>query len=65
MNQNQLDAMYIIERFISQHVGDTYFGNNQRRELFDAVAAFLEQPDIVNELNEQRLIEQRIMEVQS
>ena len=61
MNQNQLDAMYIIERFISQHVGDP----NQRRELFDAVAAFLEQPDIVNELNEQRLIEQRIMEVQS
>lgn len=60
MNQNQLDAMYIIERFISQHVGDTYFGNNQRRELFNVVADFLQQPDIVKELNEQR-----IMEVQS
>jgi hypothetical protein len=53
MNQNQLDAMYIIERFISQHVGDP----NQRRELFDAVTGFLQQPEIVNELNEQRLME--------
>ena len=53
MNQNQLDAMYIIELFISQHVTDI----NQQRELFDALPDFLMQPNIVNELNEQRLVE--------
>ena len=56
MNQNQLDAMYIIELFIRQHIADI----DQRRELLDAMGDFLEQPEIVKELNDQR-----IMEVQS
>ena len=53
MNQNQLDAMYIIELFIREHVADA----NQRRELFDSVADFVEQPAIVNELNAQREVQ--------
>lgn len=53
MNQNQLDAMYIIELFIAHSVSDA----TQRRELFDSVADFLEQPTIVNELNAQREVQ--------
>ena len=53
MNQNQLDAMYIIELFIRQHIADV----NQRRELFDSVADFLEQPAIIKELNAQREVQ--------
>jgi hypothetical protein len=53
MNQSQLDAMYIIELFVRQHIADV----DQRRALFDAVADFLEQPEIVKELNAQREVQ--------
>ena len=53
MNQNQLDAMYIIEYFILLYCDDS----EQRAILLEAIPDYLERPEVIKELNEQRLME--------
>lgn len=50
MNQNQLDAMYIIENFILLYCDDS----EQRAILLEAVPDYVERPEIVKELKDQR-----------
>jgi len=53
MNQNQLDAMYIIEHFLLLYCGDS----GQRAILLGAIPDYLERPEVIKELNEQRQVQ--------
>ena len=53
MNQNQLDAMYIVENFILLYCDDS----EQRAILLEAVPDYIERPEIVKELNAQREVQ--------